>query len=94
MGHYSNECPEKKADQTIKPNPFQKGHVNHMDVEEIIDQPDMVIGKFLINTCPSLVLFDSGASHSFISRTFVKKHDLPTTTLVRPIRVSSPGGRC
>jgi hypothetical protein len=40
--------------------------VNHLDVEEIMDEPDVVIGKFLINTFPALVLFDTGASHSFI----------------------------
>jgi hypothetical protein len=33
-GHYSRDCPEKKNDG-IKPNPFQKGHVNHVNVEEI-----------------------------------------------------------
>jgi hypothetical protein len=40
--------------------------VNHLDVEEIMDEPEAVIGKFLINTFPALVLFDTGASHSFI----------------------------
>src|SRR3954468_20847409 len=27
MGHYANECPEKKVEGPIKPNPFQKGQV-------------------------------------------------------------------
>jgi hypothetical protein len=28
--------PEKKLDETAKPNPFKKGHVNHINVEEVM----------------------------------------------------------
>ena len=63
-GHYATDCPEKKADENSKPNPFQKGQVNHINVEEVHDEPDDVIGKFLLNSFPTLVLFDTGASHS------------------------------
>ena len=59
--------------------------------EEVYNEPDEVIGKFLINSIPALVLFDSGASHSFISRVFVDKHKLSTVVLKSPILVSSPG---
>ena len=92
MGHYTNECPEKKSEPGIKSNSFQKGHVNHMDVEEVMEAPDLVIGKFLVNSDLALVFFDSGASHSIISRAYLNKHRLPTKTLDKPIRVSSPGG--
>ncbi|KAK1669403.1 hypothetical protein QYE76_057562 [Lolium multiflorum] len=50
-GHFANDCPEKKAEEARKivdagkPNPFQKGHANHVNVEEIYDEPDAVIGK-------------------------------------------------
>jgi hypothetical protein len=47
---------------------------------------------FLLNKFSTLVLFDSGASHSFISRAFVVKNKIPTETIGCPIRVSSPGG--
>jgi hypothetical protein len=39
--------------------------VNHLDVEEIMDEPDAVIGNFPINTFPALVLFGTGAFHSY-----------------------------
>src|ERR1043165_2200799 len=95
MGHYSNKCPKNKDSNgnsgVSKPNTFNKAHVNHVNVEEIYDEPDAVIGKFLINSAPALVLFDSGASHSFISRVFVDKHELPTIVLKSPILISSPG---
>src|SRR3954470_1858812 len=95
MGHYSNMCPENKDNNgnsgVSKPNPFNKGHVNHFNVEEIYDEPDAVIGKFFINSIPALVLFYSGASHSFISRVFVDKHKLSTVVLKSSMLVSSPG---
>ena len=91
-GHYSTECPEKKAEEATKTNHFQKGHVNHVNVEEVFDEPDAVIGTFLLNSFTALVLFDTGASHSFISRAFVNKYKLSTSTMLNPLRVSSPGG--
>ena len=63
-----------------------------MSVEEVYDEPDLVMGKVLINSCTALVLFYSGASHSFISRVFVDRNKLPTRSLNRSIKVSSPGG--
>jgi hypothetical protein len=71
-GHYANEFPQRK-DEGNKPSPFQKGHVNHINVDEIYDEPYAVYGMFLLKKS-TLVLFDTGASHSFISRAFVVKN--------------------
>jgi hypothetical protein len=38
-------------------------------------------GKFLVNQHPAIVLFDFGASHSFMSPTFVSKHDQNVETI-------------
>jgi hypothetical protein len=40
----------------------------------------------------TLVLFDTGASYSFVSRALVVKNKMPTETISCPIRLSSPGG--
>jgi hypothetical protein len=40
-------------------------------VEEEQVALDVVIGMFLINDTSTVVLFDSGASHSFISAAYV-----------------------
>jgi hypothetical protein len=37
------------------------------------------------------VLFDSGASHSFISSSFVEKHNIPTVLLKLPLITQTPG---
>jgi hypothetical protein len=46
-------------------------------MEEVQEAPDIVISMFLINDTSAVVLFDSGASHSFISAAYVGKHNLP-----------------
>jgi hypothetical protein len=69
-----------------------RGRVNHVAVEEAQEAPDVVIGMFLINDTSVVVLFDSEASHSFISATYVGKHNLPLALLRCQMIVSSPGG--
>jgi hypothetical protein len=46
-------------------------------VEEAQEALDVVIGMFFINDTSTVVLFHSGASYSFISATYVGKHNLP-----------------
>jgi hypothetical protein len=53
---------------------------------------DMVIGMFFVNDTSAVVLFDSRASHSFISTAYVEKHNLPMALLRCQMMVSSPGG--
>jgi hypothetical protein len=66
--------------------------VNHVTVEEAQEAPDVVIGMFLINDTSAVVLFDSRASHSFISTAYVGKRYLPLALLRCQMIVSSPGG--
>jgi hypothetical protein len=47
---------------------------------------------FLVNDTSAVVLFDSGASHSFISAAYIEKHNLPLALLRCQMIVSSPGG--
>ena len=59
--------------------------MNHVSVEEVEAQPDAVIVKFLVKSFTTIVLFDTGASHSYISRGFVDKYKLPTQALRSPM---------
>jgi hypothetical protein len=61
-------------------------------VEEAEEAPDVVIGMFFVNNTSVVVLFDSGASHSFIFATYVEKHNLPLALLKCQMIVSSSGG--
>jgi hypothetical protein len=47
---------------------------------------------FIASSHHAIVLFDSGASHSFISSSFVGKHHLPITIMKQTMLISSPGG--
>jgi hypothetical protein len=46
----------------------------------------------LLNKFPAIVLFDTGASHSFIGRVFVDRNSILTETIPTPIKISSPSG--
>jgi hypothetical protein len=46
---------------------YVRGKVNHVTVEKAQEAPDVVIGTFSVNDIYAVVLFDFGASHSFIS---------------------------
>jgi hypothetical protein len=59
--------------------------------EEAQEAHDVVIGMFLVNDTSAVVLFDYGASHSFISATYIRKHNMPLALLKCQMIVSSPG---
>jgi hypothetical protein len=61
-------------------------------MEEAHEAPDVVISMFFVNDSFAVVLFDSGASHSFISAIYVEKHNLPMVLLRCQMIVSSLGG--
>nr|CAD39388.2 OSJNBb0016B03.9 [Oryza sativa Japonica Group] len=46
----------------------------------------------LIHSIPATILFDSGASHSFISVPFVGKNQLGVERLRNPLLITTPGG--
>jgi hypothetical protein len=66
--------------------------VNHVAVEEAQEDPDVAIGMFFVNDTFAVVLFDFGASHSFISTMYIEKHNLPIALLKCQMVVSSLGG--
>jgi hypothetical protein len=68
------------------------GKINHVTTEEAQHAQDIVLGMFLTSSHPATILFDSGASHSFISSSSVVKHHLPITIMKQTMLVSSPGG--
>jgi hypothetical protein len=71
---------------------YTYGKVNHVSTEEAQQAQDVVLGMFLASSHPATVLFDSGVSHSFISSSFIARHQLPITIMNQIMLVSSPGG--
>jgi hypothetical protein len=47
---------------------------------------------FYINAIPATILFDSGATHSFMSARYANTNELPLKNMKTPIRVITPKG--
>jgi hypothetical protein len=60
--------------------------------ETVPKDVDMVYDMYLINSIPASVLFDSGASHSFVTKPFVEKHNISNYPLKRKLLIRSLGG--
>ena len=50
-------------------------------------------GMFTIDSHPAYVLFDSGASHSFMSIGFVERHNLPLMAIPYAYRIRTMGSQ-
>jgi hypothetical protein len=57
-----------------------------------VEEPEVMLGTFDVHSTPAIVLFDSGASHSFISQSFVRIHRIYLCAMKNPILVNSPSG--
>lgn len=79
-GHLANRCLKKKQQGAPQQNAM-RGGVNHVTLEDAQSAPDMVIGMFPVNSNPATVLFDSGATHSFISCKFIARNNLSVTLM-------------
>jgi predicted aspartyl protease len=71
---------------------FAIDRINHVAIEDAQEAPDVILGMFLVNSNTSIILFDSGVSHSFISVEYVAKYNIPVSLLKYRMVVSSPGG--
>jgi hypothetical protein len=69
-----------------------RARVNHVAMEDAQATLDVIIGMILVNDNNAIILFDSGASHSFVAASFVQKYNLPLSMLKNRMIVSSPGG--
>jgi hypothetical protein len=67
--------------------------VNHLEAEAIQDAQDVAVGMFPVESHPTKVLFDTGATHSFVSTSWVEAHNIPIESMIPPLRVNSVGGK-
>ena len=63
-----------------------------MAPETAMEAPGVMMGTFNLNSISATVLFDSGASHSFISQAFVRNHSIPLIAMKNQMLVNSPRG--
>jgi hypothetical protein len=72
---------------------YNSGKVNHLEAEAIQDALDVAVGMFPVESYPAKVLFDTGATHSFVSSSWVESHNIPIEPMIPPLRVNSVGGK-
>ena len=53
-----------------------------------------MLGMFPVTDHPAVMLFDSGASHTFINKTFVIKREIPVGETKEIFYIQSPGDVC
>jgi hypothetical protein len=64
-----------------------------LEAEAVQETPGMIVGMFPADSHIAELLFDTGATHSFITSSWVEAHNLPITTMSTPIQVDLASGR-
>jgi hypothetical protein len=78
-GHFTRECTAPKktpAQGQVTPPPrgppkvaaAKTGRINYTTLEDIPEGEQVLAGTFSLNRYPTVVLFDSGATHDFITK--------------------------
>jgi hypothetical protein len=62
-------------------------------VKEIPDGEEVLAGMFFLHAQPIIILFDSKASHAFMSSACAEKASLPLVVAETTYMISTPGGR-
>jgi hypothetical protein len=71
----------------------RQGRLNFTTMADIPEGAHIMTGIFSVLNYPTIILFDSGASHSLISAKFSAKCQLPFHHTHGGITISTPGGR-
>jgi hypothetical protein len=66
--------------------------VYYTEVATTSEGEPVMMGTFLVANHPAAILFYSGASHTFMSKTFVDKHCIHSTESREGFVIHSPGG--
>jgi hypothetical protein len=71
----------------------RSGQVNYTEAEELLQNEPVMAGMFTIDSHPTFVLFDSGASHSFMSLGFTERHNIPLMAIPFAYKIRTPGAQ-
>jgi hypothetical protein len=69
------------------------GRIYYTQVATTSEGEPIMMGTFLVANHPTVILFDSGASHTFISKKFVEQHCIPYHESREGFIIHSPGGQ-
>jgi hypothetical protein len=69
------------------------GHANYTTLEDIPKGEQVLTDTFSLNGYPAIVLFDSGATHDFITKACTQRCQLSIHHVDTPYLISTLGGR-
>src|SRR5438105_3800464 len=106
-GHFARYCPQPRCiapAQPSAPRPAAQttqkkkgtapsGCVNFMEISEVPAGAPVMAGTFSINDHTAVILFDSGASHSFVNALCVYRLNLECEFTEYEYCIQSPGGQ-
>ncbi|XP_022851499.1 uncharacterized protein LOC111373224 [Olea europaea var. sylvestris] len=94
-GHIALNCtePPKRKDDDQDKNKKGKARVFALNQHEAEQDPNVISGILLLSDVPAYVLFDSGATNSFISTSFVARSNLACVKTNYELELSIPSGR-
>ena len=81
-----------QQNQKNKVDHFKPGQVHYTTLEGIPEGAPVMTGTFSVNNHSVVVLFDSGASHTFISKECASRLGLEVESMSRSCHINSPGG--
>jgi hypothetical protein len=67
--------------------------VNYTIMEDIPEGEQVLTGTFSLNRYPAVILFDSGATHDFITKAYTQRCQLSIHHIDTPYLISTPEGR-
>ena len=71
----------------------RSGQINFTEAKEINQGEPVMSGMFTIDSHPAYVLFDYGASHSFMSMGFAQRHNISTMAIPIAYRIRTLGAQ-
>jgi hypothetical protein len=95
-GHFARDCtvPKKKNTPGRQKGAIAKiSRANYTTMEDIPEGEQVLAGTFCLNEHPIVILFDSRASHDFISKACTQKHQLTIEYMYTSYLISTPGGK-
>jgi hypothetical protein len=69
------------------------GCINYTTLKDVPEGEQVLANMLSLHEHPIVILFDSGATHDFISRACTQKHHLRIQHCDSPYMISTPGGR-
>jgi hypothetical protein len=81
------------ANNTVGKSMRETGRIYYTQVATTPKGEPVMMGTFLVANHPVVILFDSGASHTFISKKFVEQHCIPYHESRAEFIIHLPGGQ-